>query len=487
MSPWRSGLRNTLLVARRQVGAVREDRYMVFLLGLVIALGVVAVLGARHHAASETEQRARYQTMVERQWAEQPDRHPHRVIHYGFLVMREEAPLSFFDPGVGAWAGTSLFLEGHRQNTANFGDARHATGMLRFGRLTPATVLSLLLPLFVVVAGFASVSAERERGTLRLLLAQGATPAQILTGKVLGTAAVAALAALPIGLATVAIAVSGSAGPVSMGRMAGLAGIYAAYLVGWVLLTVLVSSFRASSRSALAQLIAVWVVLCVAAPRLGAAVAGALHPLPSRAEFTHQVERALNEVGDSHDPEDPFFRSLRDEYLARYEVASVEELPVNWGGVVSREGEAITSRIHEEHRRDLVEGQRRQDRVLSWAGLLSPYLAARDLSMVVSGTDPAALEAFQAQAETYRYDLVQRLNDLHTNEIRYESDRDQRLSREHWAAFPTFRTRLPPLGRALAGRGVSLAALALWILLPLLGLGLARTRLARVGVERAAP
>ena len=480
------GLRNALLIARRQVGAVREERYVLFLLGLVIALGVVAVLGARHHAASEADQRARYQAMVERQWLEQPDRHPHRVIHYGFLVFREEAPLAFFDPGVGTWAGTSLFLEGHRQNTANFGDARHATGMLRFGRLTPASVLSLLLPLFVVVVGFASLSGERERGTLRLLLAQGATPAQILAGKVLGTGAAAAVAALPIGLAAVVIAASGTAGPVSVGRMAGLAAVYAAYLAGWVLLTVLVSSFRGSSRSTLAHLIAVWVALCIAVPRLGASVAGALHPLPSRAEFTAEVERTLNEVGDSHNPQDPFFRALRDEYLTRYEASSVEELPVNWGGVVSREGEAVTSRIHEEHQRDLVEGQLRQDRVLSWAGLLSPYLAARDLSMAVSGTGPEAVEAFRAQAEVHRYGLIQRLNDLHINEIHYENDRAQRLPREHWAEFPTFGTRPPPLEGVMADRTLSVAALSLWLLLPLLGLAFARGRLARVGEERGA-
>lgn len=485
MNPRRTGLRNTLLVARRQVGAIREDQYVIFLLGLVIALGVVAVLGARHHTANEAEQRARYQAMVERQWAEQPDRHPHRVIHYGFLVFREEAPLAFFDPGVGGWAGTSLFLEGHQQNTANFGDARHATGMLRFGRLTPASVLSLLLPLFVVVVGFASVSAERERGTLRLLLAQGATPAQILAGKVLGIGAVTALASLPIGLVTVAIAGSGTVGPVSVERMAGLAAIYSAYLAGWVILTVLASSFRASSRSALALLLAVWVGLCVAAPRFGASVAGALHPLPSRAEFTAQVERALNEVGDSHNPQDPFFRSLRDEYLARYQAASVEELPVNWGGVVSREGEAISSRIQEEHQQDLVEGQRRQDHILSWAGILSPYLAARDLSMAVSGTSPEAVEAFRAQAEAHRYDLVQRLNDLHINEIQYENDRAQRVSREIWAEFPTFGSRPPPLGGVMADRALSLAALALWLLVPLMGLVVARGRLARVGVERS--
>ena len=174
---------NILLIARRQVGAMREDRHLVFLLGLVAALGIVSALAARHHAASETEQRARYQAVVDRQWAEQPERHPHRVIHYGFLVFREEAPLAFFDPGVGGFAGMSLFLEGHRQNSASFGDARHATAMLSFGRLTPAAGLGLLLPLLIVAAGFASVSGEREKGTLPLILAQGATPAQIMAGK----------------------------------------------------------------------------------------------------------------------------------------------------------------------------------------------------------------------------------------------------------------------------------------------------------------
>ena len=57
-------LRNTLLVARRQIGTMREDRYVLFLLGLVVSLGIVSVLGARHHAASEAEQRARYRALV---------------------------------------------------------------------------------------------------------------------------------------------------------------------------------------------------------------------------------------------------------------------------------------------------------------------------------------------------------------------------------------------------------------------------------------
>ncbi|MXX70685.1 MAG: DUF3526 domain-containing protein [Gemmatimonadetes bacterium] len=476
-------LRNTLLVARRQIGTMREDRYVLFLLGLVVSLGIVAVLGARHHAASEAEQRARYRALVERQWAEQPDRHPHRVIHYGFLVFREEAPLAFFDPGVGAYAGTSLFLEGHRQNAASFGDARHSTGMLRFGRLTPAAVLGLLLPLFVVAAGFASVSGERERGTLRLLLAQGATPGQIMGGKVLGVGALALAAALPIGLVTATFAAVGGESQASVIRLLALAAGYVAYLTGWVLLTVWVSSRRASSRAALVQLVAIWVALCVAAPRLGASLAATLHPIPSRAQFTAQVEEAQRGVGDSHNPDDPFFRALRDEYLARYEVASVDELPINWGGVVSREGEEVTSRINEEQQQELLAAHRRQDGVLAWFGLLSPYLAARDLSMAAAGTGAEAVEAFRAQAEAHRYDIIQRLNDMHVHEIRYENDRAQRIARQEWTRFPVFQPSPPSLRRALTDRPQSLAALGLWIVVPLAGLGLGRRRLPRVGVD----
>ena len=463
---------------------MREDRYVVFLLGLVVALGVVSVLGARHHAASETEQRARYQALVDRQWAEQPDRHPHRVIHYGFLVFREEAPLAFFDPGVGAYAGTSLYLEGHRQNSASFGDARHATAMLSFGRLTPAAVLGLLVPLLVVAAGFASVSGEREKGTLPLLLAQGATPAQIMEGKVLGVGAAALAAALPIGLVAAAFVTVGGLDQASIPRMLALAATYAAYLAGWVLLTVWVSSRRASSRAALAQLVAIWVVLCVAAPRLGASLAAALHPLPSRSQFTAEVEEAQRQVGDSHNPDDPFFRALRDEYLARYQVASVEELPINWAGVASREGEAVTSRINEEHQQQLLAVYRRQDRVMAWLGLLSPHLAARDLSMAAAGTGAEAVEAFRAEAEAHRYDIIQRLNDLHIHEIHFENDRAQRIARERWTQFPVFRPDPPSLRRVLADRPLSLAALGLWIALPLAGLGLGRKRLPRVGVDR---
>jgi len=158
---------------------------------------------------------------------------------------------------------------------------------------------------------------------------------------------------------------------------------------------------------------------------------------------------------------------------------------VNWRGVLSRESEALTSRVFEDHRLELVKGHLRQNGVMAWSGLLSPYLAARDLSMGIAGSGPEAMEAFLAQAEEHRYTIIQRLNELHILEIRNENDRAQRLSREHWGQFPVFGTEPPPLDGMLANRPVSLAALGLWIGLPLTGLGLARRRLALIGTERS--
>lgn len=165
---------------------------------LIACVGVTALLllsafVARQNQAKLNAQRNEYQQRVRANWLEQPDRHPHRASHYGYLAFRPKAALSFFDPGVDSFAGTSIFLEPHRQNTANFSEARHSGGMLRFGELSPALVLQLLAPLAIFFLGFAAITGERESGTLPVLLAQGVTWRELIAGKTLGVAAMALL------------------------------------------------------------------------------------------------------------------------------------------------------------------------------------------------------------------------------------------------------------------------------------------------------
>jgi ABC-2 type transport system permease protein len=113
----------TWAVARHELRLAWRDR-AVLALGAVLTLLLVvatAVSTARH--STEAAQRARYQQLVGEQFQSQPDRHPHRVSHYGYLIFRPRAPLGAFDSGVERFAGTSVFLEAHRQNSANFSDA----------------------------------------------------------------------------------------------------------------------------------------------------------------------------------------------------------------------------------------------------------------------------------------------------------------------------------------------------------------------------
>ncbi|MDT1823515.1 ABC transporter permease, partial [Acinetobacter baumannii] len=77
-----------------------------------------------------------YQAEANQEFEAQPDRHPHRVVHYGHFLFSPLNPLAAFDPGIDGYTGNTLYLEGHRQNSANFGDVRQHSLLLRFGQLT---------------------------------------------------------------------------------------------------------------------------------------------------------------------------------------------------------------------------------------------------------------------------------------------------------------------------------------------------------------
>ena len=152
---------------------------------ILAAVLVTAVfVGWQSYSIYESD-RLTHQQSVADKWKNQPDRHPHRVAHYGYIVFREKSSLSFFDAGVESFAGNSIFLEAHKQNSTNFSEARHSSGLLRFGELTPALILQLLVPLLIFFLGFSAITGERENGTLPILLAQNVSWREILIGKTL--------------------------------------------------------------------------------------------------------------------------------------------------------------------------------------------------------------------------------------------------------------------------------------------------------------
>lgn len=476
-------------IASHEIRNHWRERTLPIAVTMMTLLLLVSALTTIQNQRRREAQRIDYQQTVRKNWVEQPDRHPHRASHYGYLAFRPPGAVSFLEQGVESFVGNSIFLEAHRQNPANFSETSLTGGLMRFGILSPASLILLLVPLILFFLGYSIVSGERENGTLQLLFAQGATPRQILFGKGLALFAMANLLVLP-GLISISFLILGEATtsfdisrPVWW-RLGGLGLGYTSYLLICTLLCLIVSTLCRRSRSALVILIIGWVIGGVFMPRSLAALGelggkigliSTLTPrgkntlgesrafLPSRAEFDARLEHELEQEGDSHNPDDPHFRQLRLDVLQRYGVSQVEELPFNYGAFVMLESEKISSTIFRRHYLELLETMERQNWLLIPAGFINPYLAIRPISTAFAGTDHHHFASFQQQAEDFRYTMIQRLNTLHLEEIRYQNDRAQRVSREHWDDFPEFSPPAPAPGKVMSTIRIPALALALWL------------------------
>jgi ABC-2 type transport system permease protein len=452
-----------LHIAREEWRLLRRDRVAVLGLALLLLLTAVAAFTAWEQRRTADAERARHQAQADHEFEAQPDRHPHRMVHYGHFVFRPLNPLAAFDPGVDAYTGHTLYLEGHRQNSANFGDVRQSSLLLRFGQLTPAFVLQVLAPLLLIFIGHAALARERESGTLRVLLAQGVRPRQIVAGKLLALCGVAAAALLPALLALCWIGATTSVPPSLAVAMA--AG-YGVWLLIWAAGIVGVSAWFGRGRDALVALLAIWAVSVVLVPRLAPEIAASALALPTRFETDIAVARDLAALGDSHDPDDPYFAGFKKKVLAQYGVSRVEDLPVNYKGLLGMEGERLTSALFERYANASFERQAAQLRRADAFSLVSPVIALRRLSMAAAGTDLQNYRRFVEQAERHRYRLVQELNRLQAEKLSFAGDRssrDSRISHSHWHGFADFRYQAAPPAEALRRAAPAAGVLLLWL------------------------
>ena len=461
-----------LRIAANELRLLARARVAQLAIALVVALSAVAALTAITQGQENREIRSRFQAQADREFDGQPARHPHRMVHYGHFVFRPLPALAGFDPGVDAFTGSTLFLEGHRQNSANFGDVRQSSLLVRFGQLTPAFVIQALGPLVLIFLGFGAIARERDSGLLRLHFAQGVRAGQVVLGKAAALSVVAGLILAPALIALAWLTVFAGAVPAAALMLA--AG-YAAYLLVWVLATTSISALAPSSRTALASLVAAWALSAILAPRLATDIALLAAPQPTRLETDIAIQRDLKKIGDSHNPDDPYFTAFRASVLKTYGVARVEDLPVNYRGLIAMEGERLTSALFETYAERQFADQKRQSGLALALGGVSPTLAVRSLSMAASGTDLEGHRRFLRQAEAYRYAIVQRLNRLQAERLTYSDDSNRnsdpeagrrvRIDPGAWRQTPDFVYRPASTAESLAASTPGLLLLGAWLAL----------------------
>lgn len=410
-----------------------------------------------------------YRHETRENWEHRPDKHPHRMAHYGYLVFRIGHPLSIFDIGLDDYLGNVIFLEAHKQNTANLSEAGSSGILVRFGAFSTAFILQAIVPLIILFLGFGLIVKEREEATLKILTVQGASSRAILWGKILGLWQFSLLFLLPLipVVSLMGFMAEGSDFTDIISRMLVIFPMYMVYCFFFSTLTVLLSAASKSSSSALISLIGSWLILVIFLPKGVQFAAQNLYPTPSKIAFETQVEEDVLKVGDSHNPNDPHFKHIKDSLLAKYKVKTTEELPVNYSGIVMKEGERISAKLYVDHLKKLQNQYTQQQKLNEIFGFINPVMAIKNLSMTASGTDYFAYLQFQNQAEEYRYKLAQRMNELQIEQISNikpkPGEKQAMVSKENWQKFPDFQYEFTPLKESLSNQLLPLFAIIFWL------------------------
>jgi len=365
------------------------------------------------------------------------------------------------DRGIEPFVGTTVFLEAHRQNQAAFLPAQDATAMRRFGELTAATGLQLLAPLLIVLLTFGALAGERERGTLRQVLSLGVRPRDLVLGKALGLGAVVLALLCPVGVfgALALEALPGSEAHGRWARFAWLSFAYALYLAAMLASCLAVSAIMPTSRAALATLLVFWSINAILAPRLSTDIVQRLLPTPKLAEFENELQTALQQGLDGHNPRNQRLQEFAQKVLRDHGKSRVEELPFNFQGLVMIESERLANEVFDHHYGRLWDRLESQDRAVTWTGLAAPLLAIRSASMAFAGTDFSHHRHFSVAAENHRRAFVHVLNEDMMNS---RGGHHATAGRELWEKLPAFSYDPPPVESASKAAKPGLTVLALW-------------------------
>lgn len=457
-----------LLIVKKEIKvALREKLVVVLGLIIMLLLGVALYAGfaayqQQHVTISQTQEEKR------QEWLEQGDKHPHIAAHFGTFVFKPKSVLSLFDFGLDAYTGTSVYLEAHHQHEFMFRPAQDHSSMIRFGELSAALVLKVLVPLLIIFLTFAAYTRERESGTLKILISQGVSFRTLTWGKILAYGFMLSIILFPFlaGLSMLSgLGVDQQVIPDTGTRLALLILIYGVYLFLFIAFSVWVSLRSSTGRNALLTLLSAWILLTILMPKTVADFSERLYALPSIREFKSAIEEGKAHGLDGKTPRSVRIANLETELLAKYQVDSVQQLPFNFEGVMMQAGEEYSHKVYDHHFGELQQLLHQQNRLGSITSLINPFLSVQNLSMALAGTDTHSFIRFEESVEEYRREMIRKMNNDMAENSQYGEFYEYAAGRELWEQLEDFSYRAPTVRESLQHYRLELGSLLLWIIL----------------------
>ncbi|MEO1486002.1 MAG: DUF3526 domain-containing protein [Bacteroidota bacterium] len=440
----------------------REGRVRIAFIIVVLLLSLAIGISARQYANVN----AQYETAKSSEralWDNQGEKNPHSAAHYGTYAFKPKYPLSLVDQGVDKYTGTSIFLEAHKRNEAQFSAATDQTGLARFGDLTPDFILLFVIPLLIVLLGYNSFTKEREMGTLTLLKSQGGTNWRWVLGKWLALFfPIFAMTTILFLVAGVLLSGLKDFGVFSWKSLFAMYLVFLAYYIVFINLVLLISARVKKSGVSLVAALCIWIVACLGVPKAASNIAETKHPYPTRQEFAANVLADKKEGVDGHNPWSKEAKLLEEKVLKEHGVDSLHQLPFNFDAYRMQKGEEHEAEVYFKHYNYLKNQFSNQSKVYKSLAAISPYLPTRFLSMSIAHTDYATHWDFADAAEVYRIETQKFLNDNFAQNSEY-GNWEYQAEASFWQSLPVFEYNPPELQEIMVKNTSNLFILGIWL------------------------
>jgi ABC-2 type transport system permease protein len=418
----------------------------------------VALLNGCLYFSQNSAIRAAAQKASYEQWLNQPQKNAHSAAHYGFYAYKPLPVTAVVDKGFEDYLGSAVWMEAHNQNEVKVRAVQDAPFLARFNDLTLGFVWACLFPLVIILFAFNAVSAEQEQGTLRMILVSGVSQYAVLKAKFWAVYHHVMLIFLPtFGVACAAMLGLDAANfNQYLPHLALNFGFLSLFFAFFSLVGVGVSAVSRSSGYALFSLLSVWLLMSFVLPRVNAFVVRKAFPTPTAYDFTTDMKSALTEGSKERT------QALEAEYLAKYKVDSVKNLPINFVGVSLGAGEKHGDEIHDKFYGNLNATLNKQDQLMAFGAIFSPVTAMRNVIMALAGTDNDKTLEFEAQAETHRRLIQKTMNDAIVAVPKDPTGKIPMAETSLWQKVPPFVYRDASIGQILGQQWLNILILLLW-------------------------
>lgn len=448
-----------LTVAKKEIRSAFRDKLFFLLAGIIWVLLAVSLWNGYTSFETAKQQRTAAEKLFREEWDEL-ETNPHSAAHFGTYLYKPFSVLTLIDNGLNNYTGTAYHVEAHKQHDVNYSTAQDTDSQLRFGELTVASVMQLLVPLLIIFLCFSGISREKEGGTLRMLRIQGIDQRSLLTGKIIGNYALVLMILFPFFILICTFIIPGQQQNGTLLRVAMLLLSYLIYFFILVAVVIFISAFSRSSPVALLANLSIWFILGIIMPRITSSLVENGLELPSRFELNRKISEGYTKGLDGDKGAIERYEDYKKEVMARYKADSVQQLPVNLDGLSMQYGEDYNSRVYKRFSGEVEQLILRQQRRLQYLGIINPFMAVQQLSMGASGTDYYHHLAFHHQARKYRDDFIRTLNmDLAINGTKsgYKAGNDL------YRNMPAFNYRIPDIDTMVSWQRYPIAALTGWL------------------------